>query len=132
MPGYTRRFVLATAVLVIASAVLRAAEPETVMITLHPKAGAEQALADVIARHYETTRRLDMLQPGATHLTLRGTDESDKPYFVEILTWRDGSVPDNAPKAVLAIWDEMNKLVESRGGRRGLDIVPMRTVTREK
>ena len=33
MPGYTRRFVLATAVLVIASAVLRAAEPETVMIT---------------------------------------------------------------------------------------------------
>ena len=126
------RMVIAAALSVAACGTVSAAEPETVMITLHPKAGAEQALADVIARHYDTVRRLDMLQAGAAHLTLRGADEGDQPYFVEILTWRDGSVPDTAPTTVRAIWNEMQTLVESRAGRPGLDIVPMRAVTRAK
>lgn len=127
----TRRILAALFVLG-ASTIIRAAEPETVMITLHPKAGTEQALADVIARHYDTARRLDMLQSAAAHVTLRGADEADKPYFVEILTWKDASVPDNAPPAIRAIWNEMTALVESRPGHPGLDIVPVRTVTREK
>ncbi|HMD36432.1 MAG TPA: hypothetical protein VKH42_15755 [Vicinamibacterales bacterium] len=114
------------------SAALHAAEPATVVITLHPKAGGEQELADVIARHYALARRLDLLQPEAVHVTLRGADESDRPYFVEILTWRDASVPDNAPKDIVSVWTEMNRLVEPRAGRPGLDIVPMRAVTREK
>jgi hypothetical protein len=126
------RMAIAAILSIAAYGTVRAAEPETVMITLHPKAGAEQALADVIARHYETVRRLDMLHDGAVHVTLRGADEGDRPYFVEILTWRDGSVPDTAPKAVLAIWNEMQALVEARGGRSGLDIVPVHAVTREK
>ena len=40
----TRRM-LALLFVLAASTIARAAEPETVMITLHPKAGAEQALA---------------------------------------------------------------------------------------
>lgn len=127
----TRRM-LALLFVLASSSILRAAEPETVMITLHPKAGAEQALADVIARHYDTARRLEMLQSEAAHVTLRGADEGDKPYFVEILTWKDASVPDNAPAAIRAIWNDMTALVESRPGRPGLDIAPVRTVTREK
>jgi hypothetical protein len=127
----TRR-TLALLFVMAAATVARAAEPETVMITLQPKAGAERALEDVIARHYDTVRRLDLLQPGAAHVTLRGADANDKPYFVEILTWRDASVPDNAPQAVLAIWKDMNALVESRAGHPGLDIVPMSTVTRDR
>ena len=119
-------------VVMAAAATARAAEPETVMITLQPKAGSEQTLADVIARHYDTARRLELLEPGAAHVTLRGADGADKPYFVEILTWKDASVPDHAPAAILSIWNDMNALVEPRGARPGLDIVPVTTVTREK
>jgi hypothetical protein len=73
-----------------------------------------------------------MLQPGAAHVTLRRAEADGKLSFVEILTWRDASVPDNAPKEIRSLWDEMNKLVEPRGGRPGLDIAEMTTITREK
>jgi hypothetical protein len=109
-----------------------AAEPETVMITLQARAGAEQALAGVLARHYEIARRLDLLQRGAPHVTLRRAEPDGKAFFVEILTWRDGSAPDAAPKEILAAWSEMNALVEPRGGRPGLDIAEMTIVTKER
>jgi hypothetical protein len=125
--------ILCVAVAAVAlSGTLRAAEPETVLIMLRPKAGAEQELADVVARHYQIAQRLDLLQPGAVHTTLRGADEADRPYLIEILTWRDASIPDKAPKEILTIWSEMNRLVEPRVGRPGLDITQVRTITREK
>lgn len=104
-------------------------KPETVMITLRAKPGAEQALAAVLARHFDAARRLDLIAADAPHVTLRSTDESDKPYFVEILTWKSGDVPDHAPAAITDIWNEMNALVERRGGHSGIDITPMIAIT---
>jgi len=95
--------------------------PETVLITFHPKHGSEQALADVIARHWATARRLDLVLD-APHVTLRGTDGGGNAYFVEVLTWRDAAAPDSAPKAILELWDQMNALVESTDARPGLDL----------
>src|SRR6185436_6955176 len=70
---------------------LGAEAQETVMITFHAKPGAESKLAGAIERHWETVKRLNMVtdQP---HVTLKGTESSDKTYFVEILTWRDASI----------------------------------------
>ena len=56
------------------------------------------------------------------HVTLRSVDSDNKTSFLEIFTWRDGSIPDAAPAPILAIWGELNSLVESRAGRPGLDI----------
>ena len=95
--------------------------PETVMITFQAKRGSEQALSDVIARHWVTARRLDLVLD-APHLTLRGVDGAGNAYFVEVLTWRDAAAPDSAPKAILELWDQMNALVEPRGDRPGLDL----------
>lgn len=106
--------------------------PETVMITLHAKTGAEGALGEVLARHYETARRLELLRDEAPHLTLRAPDDHDTVALIEILTWRDAEIPDHAPHDILAIWQEMNGLVEARGGRPGLDIVEVRDITRGK
>jgi hypothetical protein len=106
--------------------------PETVMITLHAKPGAAAALADAIARHYDTARRLNLLQSDAPHLTLRTAANGKETSYVEILTWRDASVPDNAPPEILAIWKELNALVEPRGGRPGLDIVEVTPVTSDR
>ena len=92
--------------------------PETVMITFRAKAGADADLARVIASHWATAQRLHLVLD-TPHLTLRA---SDGKQFVEILTWKDGSVPDDAPAEIRAIWDEMNRLVEPRGGAAGLTI----------
>jgi hypothetical protein len=108
---------------------VQADQPETVLITLHAKPGAESSLARVIERHWEAVRRLNMVTD-APHVTLRGTENRDKTYFVEIMTWRDASVPDNAPPEILALWKELNELVEPRNGQRGLDITEMAIVAR--
>ena len=105
----------------------RADEPETVMITLHAKAGAEAELAQVIARHWDTARRLKMIRE-TPHLTLRSV-EGAQTDFVEIMTWRDASVPDAAPAQIQQLWAEMNRLVEKRGATPGLRIEQMSVVT---
>jgi hypothetical protein len=102
----------------------RREEPETVMITLRAKAGAEAELAQVIARHWDTAQRLKLVT-NAPHVTLRGTEAADgamRTFFVDVFTWRDASIPDAAPKEILAIWADLNRLVEKRNGRAGLTI----------
>jgi len=126
----TRHVVRAVSIAAVAAAlsqVVGAEQPETVMITLRPKPGAERALAQTIARHYETAQKLNLLREDTPHLTLQASDDQDT-YFVDIFTWRDAAVPDNAPREIQAIWKEMNGLVEMRGGRPGLDIVPVKPV----
>ena len=104
--------------------VARAAEePETVVVTCHAKTGAETALAKTIADHFATARRLNLVL-AEPHVTVRMT-EGDKTAFVDIFTWRDGSLADNAPQAIQAIWGEMAKLTEPRGGEPGINIVPV-------
>ena len=105
-------------------------QPETVMITLRCKPGSEAALMEVLTRHYDTAVKLEMVKEGAPHVTLRATDTEAKPSFIEILTWRDASAPDSVPAAIQSLWQEMHKLVESRGGRPGLAIDEVTLVTR--
>ena len=105
------------------------ATPENVMITFHAKAGAEAELAQTIAKHWATARRLNLVVD-APHLTLRST-ERERTDFVEIVTWRDAGVPDAAPPEIQKIWGEMNRLVEPRGGRPGLSIDQMSVVAEQ-
>jgi hypothetical protein len=88
----------------------RAEEPETVMVSLHAKPGAEAELAHEMKLVHDTP-----------HLTMRGTENGNKTYFVEIFTWRDASVPYAAPTEIRNIWNDMNPLVEARGGHPGLE-----------
>ena len=97
-------------------------QPDTVVITLHAKDGQEELLARTIARHWDTARRMKLVRDDLPHVTLRAIDGDNKMSFLEIFTWRDGSIPDAAPAPILAIWQELNGLVESRAGRPGLDI----------
>ena len=110
---------------------VRAAERETVMVTLHAKPGAEAALTRVLQQHWETATRLNLVLP-TTHVTLRGTEDGNETYFVEVFTWRDADIPDKAPAAILAIWKEMNALVEPRGGQPGLQFTEVSIVDSSK
>jgi hypothetical protein len=96
-------------------------KPETVIVTYHAKPGSEAELASVIAKQWRIARDLKLVRE-APHVAVRGTEDGNKTYFVEIFTWRDASIPDSAPAAIQAIWAVMNKLVEPRGGKSGIDI----------
>ena len=69
-------------------------------------------------------RQLNLVQD-APHLTVRATEEGNKTYFMETFTWRDGSIPDAAPASIQAIWAEMNRGVQPRGGKPAIEIVPV-------
>jgi hypothetical protein len=101
--------------------------PETVMVTLHAKPGAEADLERVLANHWKTARELRLVRD-APHVTIRGSEEGDKTYFVDIFTWRDANVPDTAPAEIQKIWNDMNRLVEARGGHPGLEFVAVSVV----
>src|SRR5580692_3012906 len=68
-------------------------QPETVMVTLRAKPGAEAELERVIARHWETAHKMKLVRD-APHVTVRGTEEGNKVYFIDLFTWRDGGIPD--------------------------------------
>src|SRR5437016_2974449 len=104
-------------------------KPETVMVTYHAKPGAQDELARVLARHWATARELNLVL-AAPHVMVRGLEDGNKTYFVEIATWRDESIPDAAPAPILAIWAEMHKLVEPRGGRPGIDFIEVAVVAK--
>lgn len=106
-----------------------APEPETVVITFHAKAGAEAELTRVIEKHWATARELKLVQD-SPHLTLRRIEPGNRVCFTDIFTWRDAAIPDKAPAAIQAIWQQMNQLVESRGGEPGLAIVRVAIVSR--
>ena len=97
------------------------------MVTYHAKAGAADELARVITDHWNTAKRLGVVLP-EPHILVQSAEAGRPVDFVEIFTWRDASIPDNAPEPIRAAWDKMNKLVEPRGGRPGIDFVEVKTV----
>ena len=99
----------ALALLLVASAAA-AAQPETVLITYHPSPGNEAKLEQVIADHWATATKLGLVQP--PHVLVRNGKT-----LVEIFTWKDASIPDNAPPEITKIWGEMMKLIEKNGMR---------------
>jgi hypothetical protein len=95
-------------------------ETETVLSTFRPRAGKEDELLKTMNQNWSTLRRLGLVLAGP-HLILRGKDESGKTIFVEILTWRDHDAPDHVPAEVQTIWNQLQSLVEERGGHRGIE-----------
>lgn len=95
-------------------------DPETVVDTLHVRAGKEDELAKVMWRAWAAYRKFDMVLP-ELHLLMRGIDDGGKPFLVEVLTWKDHNAPDHAPAEVKKIWAEMEALCEQRDGRRGIE-----------
>lgn len=99
-------------------------QPETVMVTYHARRGSEADLERVIAKHWETARRLKLVNE-APHVTMRGSETGGLSYFVDVFTWKSAAIPDAAPAEIRQIWDEMNKLVEARGGQFGLEFTAL-------
>ncbi len=94
-------------------------DPETVVVLYQVKPHGESALTKVIARHWNVARRLNLVL-ASPHILVQGKDRGT-PYIMEIFTWHDSAIPDNAPDEITRIWQEMGLLVEARQGHSGID-----------
>lgn len=101
-------------------------DPETVLVTYHVKAGKADDLAKLIDRTSATYQRLGLVFD-KPHLVMRGKEKGGI-FMAEILPWKSHSAPDNAPKEVHALWDEMQKLCGPRGDRDGIEIPEVQVV----
>jgi len=104
-----------------------AAPPETVHVTYHVQPGKLDEFLRALKQHHPACRKLGLVL-AEPHLILSGKEECYKTVFIEILTWKDSDAPDSVPKhhpEVKRIWDQLNALVEKRGGRPGIEIDEM-------
>lgn len=100
---------------------MEATVPATVLVTFRPEEGHTDALAALVVRAGVALERLGLLTPDP-HLTFRTADPGGKPVLIEILTWKDPAVSGNPPEEVRTLWSEMQKLVEARAGRPGIEV----------
>ena len=111
----------AVAVILMLAAAGAQDDPETVLVTYHPKAGEEAHLKQVLDKQWSSLRRLDLVLP-QPHVILRGKDGTGKPVFFEVLTWKSADTPDHVPQEVQQIWTAMRQLVERNAPQGGIEI----------
>ena len=95
-------------------------DTETVLVTHRVQVGKEAEYAKFLELEWSTLRRLGMVLE-RPHVVLRGTDESGRTIFVEVLTWKDHDAPDNAPPEVEQFWKDLEARAEKRLGHRGIE-----------
>jgi hypothetical protein len=86
------------------------------------KPGAEPAFQQLLARHWPTLRRVGLAADVASTV-YAGSEGEQQPIFVELLHWRDAGGADRAHEIpeVMAVWEPMGKLCESRAGRPAME-----------
>ena len=113
-----------------ASLAIAAGPPETVHVTYHVQPGKLDEFLGVLKQHHPACLKLGLVH-AEPHMILSGKEDGDKPIVIEILTWVDGDAPDSVPRhqpEVKKIWDQLNALVEKRGGKPGIEIAEMNIV----
>jgi hypothetical protein len=98
-----------------------ASETETVLLTYQVQSGKEGDVAKILKADWAALQKYRLVQE-KPHLVLRGEDDAGKTYFVEIFTWKSADAADHVPAEIGALWDQLQKLCETRSGRQGIDI----------
>jgi hypothetical protein len=82
------------------------------------KPGSEAAFRALLAKHWPTLRRVG-LAPDVPSTIYEGSEGEGAPLFVELLHWIEEEGPNTAHEIpdVMAVWEPMGKLCESREGR---------------
>lgn len=106
-------------------------DTETVYTTFYVMQGKEAEFLKVLERAWPTYDKHGMVLK-EPHLILSGMDGNGKPYFIEILTWKDHDAPDHAPADVQAIWDQMTALCERRDGHRRIEFYEVQIIPPKK
>jgi hypothetical protein len=90
---------------------------KTVICTYRVRADAEKEFTGLLTRHWPTLHDLGFVTDDEP-LLLRREDDAAGPVYVEIFTWaEDGFEHAHEHPDVLAIWEPMDPLLESRDGQ---------------
>jgi hypothetical protein len=100
--------------------------PSTVLVTYRPREGEVESLERLLAHQRATLERLALV--AEAQRTFRATDTGGSPIFLDLLTWKDLSVTGNPPPEVATLWGDLQKLVEPRDGRPGIEILQLTPV----
>jgi hypothetical protein len=103
--------------------------PETVICLYRVRAGNEERFVELLARHWPTLRELGLATERPPR-HFRGEERDGAPLFVEIFDWVDGAAAGAAHEhpAVMAIWEPMDRLTETRGGRPNMEFPHVRPI----
>ena len=85
--------------------------PQTVLARFQVKQGREVEFEKIHTQSWQAYLRLGMIEE-KSHVVLRGQDKDGSTYFVEILTWKDGSITMNPPEEVRALWMQFHDCCE--------------------
>jgi hypothetical protein len=104
--------------------------PVVAMCTYRIKKGKEEEFVGLLRRHWPTLRDQELVENTPSQV-FRGTDDSAGTYFVEILTWKDGEMPNRAHElpAVMAVWEPMGMCCEARLGRPAMEFPTVQVVS---
>jgi hypothetical protein len=96
--------------------------PEIVICTYRVRRGREAEFERLLARHWPTLRSLDLVTDRPPQ-HFRGAEADGAPVFVEIFGWSSAEAASLAHEypEVMAIWEPMDQLTETRGGRPNLE-----------
>jgi hypothetical protein len=97
-------------------------QPETVICLYRVRGGREDEFVDLLSRHWPTLRELGLATPHPPR-HYRGAEQSGDPLFVEIFEWASADAAGVAHEHpdVMAIWESMDALTESRDGRPNME-----------
>ena len=90
----------------------------TSMCIYRVKAGSEGAFKKLLAKHWPTLKRVG-LAADVPSTIYQGSEGDEQPIFVELLNWEEKGGADRAHEIpdVMAVWEPMGKLCESRADR---------------
>jgi hypothetical protein len=89
--------------------------PVTMLCSYYPKAGKEQELGALVAKHWPTLSRLGLVTSEPAKVWRAHDRRAKKDYFVELFQWKDDQAAGLAHQLpeVMAIWEPMGPIMES-------------------
>ena len=107
------------------------AASETVLCHYYVKAGNEAEFERLLRRHWPTLRRLGAVTDEPSQV-YRGRDARGRPTFWEIFHWKSAAAFEKAHShpEVLAIWEPMDALCETREGRPNMEFPHVKRIAR--
>ena len=101
--------------------------PPTAICLYRVRRGCEEEFAKLLGRHWPTLHSLGLVTSDSPQ-HYRGAERDGNPIFVEIFSWASEEASGQAHEHpdVMAIWEPMDKLTESRAGRPNMEFPHVR------
>src|SRR5262245_24144988 len=95
-------------------------QPVPELVIYHVKPGSENEVEELLKRKWNVLRKEHFVldQP---HICVRVNEDVGKVRFIETFTWVSPGAAEYPPDSVKAIWEEIQRLCEDRGGNKGVE-----------